>query len=182
MILSLKKEIKLYMSETFETIRKTCHEMIEIRRYSVQEEDDQKIVVLKPNGNLCYFIFSTSSSFNINNAKEIMSLLHEDGIEHAIIVYNGQITPYAKNTIEHETIRIELFQDSELLYNPTKHRLVPKHVKLDEEKSKQISLFDKANYPVILRTDPISRFCGFERGDVIKIVRQNGYITYRIVR
>jgi len=33
-----------------------------------------------------------------------------------------------------------------------------------------------------LRTDPISRFYGYERGDIIKVTRTGGIVTYRIVR
>ena len=36
--------------------------------------------------------------------------------------------------------------------------------------------------PIILKSDPISRFYGYERGDIIKVTRKSGYVMFRIVK
>ena len=68
------------------------------------------------------------------------------------------------------------------MYNITKHHLVPKHTKLSpEERSSFVSTYGD-NIPIIKQTDPISRYWGFKIGDIVKIDRNCGTISYRIVR
>ena len=38
------------------------------------------------------------------------------------------------------------------------------------------------DFPLLRRDDPISKFYGYNRGDVIKITRPNNYISYSIVK
>ena len=37
-------------------------------------------------------------------------------------------------------------------------------------------------FPVLLSTDPVSRYFNFKKGDIIKIIRKYDIITYRIVK
>ena len=105
---------------------------------------------------------------------------------HAIIVYKDSATPVAKKIIEESNdILIELFQEEELSYNITKHYLVPKHELIYEKGSKGAKEFkDKYSdkFPIILKSDPISRFYGYKKGDIIKVTRKSGNIMYRIVK
>lgn len=72
---------------------------------------------------------------------------------------------------------LQIFQLKELLYNPSKHELVPKHEKLTEQEAKQCMeqymLKTKAQFPIILRTDVMARWLGLRHGDVVKITRYN---------
>ena len=61
----------------------------------------------------------------------------------------------------------------------TKHYLVPKHEKVPDSEKFDKKIIDKL--PILLKTDPISRFYGFKKGDLIKISRKNNYIFYRRV-
>ena len=92
----------------------------------------------------------------------------------------------AKKVIEEANdLIIELFQEEELQYNITKHYLVPKH-ELSYPKGTKISKDFKDKYgdkfPVLLKTDPVARFYGYNKGDIIKITRKGGYVTYRFVK
>ena len=70
---------------------------------------------------------------------------------------------------------IHIFLTKELMYNPTKHSLVPKHEKMTETEVKklmeQLQLKKKTQLPFILKTDIISRWLGLKQGDVVKITR-----------
>ena len=70
---------------------------------------------------------------------------------------------------------IHIFLTKELMYNPTKHSLVPKHEKMSETEVKklmeQLQLKKKTQLPFILKTDIISRWLGLKQGDVVKITR-----------
>lgn len=83
---------------------------------------------------------------------------------------------------------IHLFLTKELMYNPNKHFLVPKHEKLTEEEAKklveELQLKTKIQLPFIQKTDIISRWIGLKQGDIIRITRYSEtsgeYFYYRI--
>ena len=114
---------------------------------------------------------------NIDTAKKYIASTQTD----IIIVYD-QITGTARKLFNFVNDRnIELFTYDELNYNITKHHLVPKHTKLSpEERSSFVSTYGE-NIPIIKKTDPISRYWCFKTGDIIKIDRNDGTISYRIV-
>jgi len=83
---------------------------------------------------------------------------------------------------------IQYYMINQLLFNITKHTLVPNHsleTDIDTIK-KQYSITSIKQLPVILKTDPISKYYAFCPGDIIKIERPSitsgAYISYRHVR
>lgn len=72
---------------------------------------------------------------------------------------------------------LQIFYLKELLYNPMKHVLVPKHEKISEEDAKKIlSIYlikHKNQLPVISRNDIIARWLGLRHGDIVRITRYN---------
>lgn len=70
---------------------------------------------------------------------------------------------------------IHLFLMKELMYNPMKHELVPKHKKLSEEEVKafleETQIKSKNLLPFIQKTDIIARWLGLGAGDVVRITR-----------
>lgn len=70
---------------------------------------------------------------------------------------------------------IQIFLMQELMYNPTKHELVPKHEKMNDEEVKilmdNLKLKAKTQLPLILKTDIIARWLGIQQGDVVRITR-----------
>lgn len=160
----------------------TCRNMLVQRGYIVDDESSStEQLIASKEQEIIYVFFSTVSSFNISHIKEYVSILTEQMVTRAIIVYRGTITPYAKKAIDNLDIRLELFHEDQLKYNLTEHRLVPTHTRLSPLEAKEFKKKYGTNFPTILSTDPVSRFYDFKRGDVIRIDR-NGYITYRIVK
>jgi len=73
-------------------------------------------------------------------------------------------------------------------FDPTKHELVPKHVKMSEKECKE--LFEtygvaQINLPRISKTDPAIQHLKVKEGDIIKIIRESPTageaVFYRVV-
>ena len=159
-----------------------CMEMFLQRDYDIVEQDDERILAIKEDGSqICAFIPKLMTKFNVECIQQYISMLKKMDIYHCVIIYKDSATPIAKKVVEDSCeILIELFNEEEMQYNITKHNLVPLHKLKYKKNSKECIEFSK--YPVILKTDPVARFYGFKKGDVIEITRPNGYITHRIVK
>jgi DNA-directed RNA polymerases I, II, and III subunit RPABC1 len=163
-----------------------CKEMLTQRGATISEETDDMILAYMPdNSPVCVFISSTNK-FNVDSIQEYVSLMHQMDVTHSIIIYKEGITSVAKKIVDElSDMTIELFSQSELSCNITKHVMVPKHelafrkgsVGLKEFKAKYSD-----NFPVLLKNDPVSRFYGFCRGDLVRIIRKGGIVMYRIVK
>ena len=79
-------------------------------------------------------------------------------------------------------ITFELFSLDNLQYNITKHRYVRPHIKLTKSEQEEFRQKMGTDIPLLLKTDPICRFYNFEKGDIIKIIRKDNFISYRIVK
>jgi DNA-directed RNA polymerase I, II, and III subunit RPABC1 len=164
----------------------TCLEMIQQRNYKVLDRDDERILALKPdNTQMCVFV-TNATKFNVESIQEHISMMSKMNLNHSIIVYKDNATPVAKKIIdESQDLIIELFHVDDLQYNLTKHYLVPLH-ELYAKKGSVKNIDFKKKYgdkiPILLKTDPVSRFFGYQKGDIIKITRKNEYVTFRIVK
>ena len=83
----------------------------------------------------------------------------------AIFVLQGPLTPFARNAIatceKEADIKMEMFQDMDLLMNITEHALVPQHTVLTEaEKRTLLGRYrvQQTQLPRIQYSDPIARF------------------------
>ncbi len=80
-------------------------------------------------------------------------------------------------TLQQNGGMLQVFTMKELLYNPSKHVLVPAHKKLTEEEAKEVlekyMIKSKAQLPQIHRTDIMARWLGLRHGDVVRITRYN---------
>ena len=130
--------------------------------------------------------------FNVSQYKNVISLItnieKEVGmikIQNNIIIYSDSITPMAKKYADNYKVNLELelFCITELQYNITKHRLVPTHIRLNTEETKLFKqTFSVSNIPTILTKDPISKFYNYKVGDIIKIIRNNGIVVFKVVK
>lgn len=161
----------------------TLYEMISQRKYNICEKKEKCFIAVNSDEKKIIVFTDPVSKFNVDSVKEYIKISSDFGINHCIIVYTDSVTSMAKKLIENSVdIKIELFMSSELQFNITRHRLVPAHIKLDDVEGKKFKKQFGLKFPAILKTDPISRFYGYERGDVIKIIRSGDYIMYRIVK
>ena len=115
--------------------------------------------------------------------------MHNGSVSNAIMVLCVDITPFAKQAVQEmsDSFRIEHFKESELLVDITKHQLVPEHQLLTpNEKGELLKRYrlKDSQLPRIQSNDPIARYYGMRRGQIVKIIRPSEtagrYVTYRI--
>lgn len=173
------------MSEREKKILNILNEMFEQRGYTNIEKHEDKIIALKPNNKKIYVFFKIIEKLNVSEMHNYISILQENKIEHGLLIFEGSPTSTVKNVINNTPpigVNIELFTADDLQFNITKHRLVPKHIKLSKEEAKEFKEKYGVNIPKLLRIDPVCRFYDFSSGDIIKIIRKDGFISFRIVR
>lgn len=173
---------------------KILGELLNDRGYTVEYIDknysqDQQYVIkavlyetndhqLSQTGKIILGFICEDLKLNIKGIKDKLSIMNKENSTHCIVIYRHNVTSSAKKSLDIIDHKIELFSLGEFQLNITKHRLVPIHEKVtgtDLEKYKN-------KLPVLLTTDPISRYYGYKKGDFIKITRKNGLVVYRQVK
>ena len=162
-----------------ETAIKVLHEILtECRGYTKESENIYKTT----EGKKVLIVQSNIDKLNIQIGKEYITNLLEEECEHLILIYTCITSSANKMFEELQHYTIELFNVNELMFNITKHVLVPKHVKIsDNEKIEFMKRFGE-KIPIINVTDPISKIYNYKSGDIIKIIRPNNEISYRICK
>lgn len=169
----------------WERVMETLTEMMHDRSYKQMKNPAENIYICKKTNNESILIFlCKSDKFNIESIKYLIYLLQEYNTKHGLFVYKNIITSSARKAIDHlQDYTIEMFEKRELMYNITKHRLFCKHERPPKDLMMQeLKQIDIHNLPVLLRNDIVARYYQFIKGDLIRIIRKNGSIAYRIVK
>ena len=143
-----------------------------------EEEDSQ--------GKIAVFWCCDQEKVNSDMVKRVQIQSSMLGVLRAIMIVKEQ-TSLARKEQSECMMTLETFQLDDLQVNITHHSLVPVHSVLsDEEKLELLKKYRIQDHqlPKIQVTDPIARYFGVSRGNVMKIVRPSEtagrYITYRI--
>ncbi|KFX97946.1 hypothetical protein V495_00379 [Pseudogymnoascus sp. VKM F-4514 (FW-929)] len=136
-----------------------------------------------------YVEFLADTNVGIKQMRSFAQVLSQGNFHTGILVTHVHITPAAMKivpAVASET-RIECFLEQDLLVNITHHELVPKHVLLSkEERSKLLQRYrlKDTQLPRIQVGDPVARYLGLRRGQVVKIIRTSEtagrYASYRL--
>lgn len=123
--------------------------------------------------------------------KEVESICSRlDEVKRCIVVLDGNVSPPARTQIDGMApdLVFEVFQEEQLLVNIMEHRLVPQHQPLTEAQKKAVLARYRVKATQLPRmevSDPVARYFGCQRGDVVKITRASEtagrYTTYRYV-
>lgn len=144
-------------------------------------------------------IINFDESLNLKSVKsDHKNLMQSDSnhIDYFIIILNDDNARTSKGKInalskwfdsELPNKKYEIFYVKELLFNISKHCLVPTHELINNDEIQKVkekySLDDTSKLPWIRVNDPMSRFIGANTNDVIKITRHNkdsgNYLLYR---
>ncbi|RYP21792.1 hypothetical protein DL765_002017 [Monosporascus sp. GIB2] len=106
-----------------------------------------------------------------------------------ILISHVPVSSTAKKEIARfaQWTSIEWFLEEDMLVNITHHELVPRHVILSrEEKAALLKRYrlKETQLPRILQRDPVAKYFGMRRGQVVKIIRKSEtagrYASYRL--
>ncbi|KUJ17144.1 RPB5 subunit of DNA-directed RNA polymerase [Mollisia scopiformis] len=133
--------------------------------------------------------FLPDSNVGIKQMRAFAQHLTANNFHTGILITGVNITPAALKIIPavaSET-RIECFMEADLLVNITHHELVPQHVLLSKEERTallQRYRLKDTQLPRIQLGDPVARYLGLRRGQVVKIIRKSEtagrYASYRL--
>jgi DNA-directed RNA polymerase I, II, and III subunit RPABC1 len=167
---------------------KVVSEMLIDREYKIDYIDSmitkENLFYLKASkleSNVIVFI-NEDDKLNIQGIKDKISIMNKEGSNSCIIIYKSNVTSSAKKSLETLEYEFELFAMHELQLNITRHRLVPRHSRILQSEKEELDKKYKGKLPILLHTDPISRYYAFKRGEYIRITRKDGSIIYRIVK
>mmetsp|Transcript_22746 Transcript_22746/g.35620 ORF Transcript_22746/g.35620 Transcript_22746/m.35620 type:complete len:215 (+) Transcript_22746:1906-2550(+) len=143
----------------------------------------EKILVLFVEGE------KEKKTIGVKLIRDYCERIKQDMFQKAILILNGKLTPHAKqaiNSINSKEDKIEYFAENELIVNITEHTLVPRHELISVSELdillKRYNL-KESQLPKIHKNDPISRYLGIQKNQVLRIIRNSEtagrYITYR---
>ncbi|GAA6007239.1 DNA-directed RNA polymerase core subunit RPB5 [Rhodotorula paludigena] len=136
-----------------------------------------------------FVFYAEEASVGIKTMRKFIDILESQKFPRGILIYKTSMTPSANKVITamSSQFQIEAFQESELLVNITEHILVPQHEVLKPEQKKELLQryrLKDTQLPRIQLHDPVARYYGLKRGQVVKITRESEtagrYVSYRL--
>jgi len=134
--------------------------------------------------------FFPDGAVSAKTCKEYATAMSAQGIRRGVLVISGKFSSFARTAIEElaPQVLLETFREEELRVDITEHELVPEHRVLSEpDKAALLARYKlkDTQLPRIQASDPVARFYGMQRGEVVKIIRPSEtagrYVTYRVV-
>jgi DNA-directed RNA polymerase subunit H (RpoH/RPB5) len=178
-----------------EILRNHVRDMLEVRGDDISYIDEHgaavdakryynEIITLDTDRTVVFFALSKAKELKDRekNATDMITK-YEGRKNYIVILYQVPSSPIlnqfqARNKeLQQHGGMLGIFYAKELMYNPLRHVLVPKHEKLSEEEAKAVLAMYKIrshkNMPLISKDDVVARWLGLRSGDIVKITRIN---------
>ena len=179
----------IYFRKSF----KICLELCKDRGYKVDDKyknltdiditylinnNTLDIIGTKDTNNLIYIKFINIHKVKLSYIQDIIDKIYEKNKNTTVLLaLKSKPSSIVKKLETKGNNNIQIFHCKYLQINPTKHNLVPHHIKLSKPEEELIlekyNILIKSQLPNLLQTDPISRYYNFKKGDIIKIVSKH---------
>lgn len=163
--MEMMRDRGMTIANSCDDVKTLCQRIDETKSVLVAEGGDT------PDGRTVVYIDAEERT----GVKLVRMLREEHGDATGLCVINVDgATPFTKKEVlgcEH----VEFWQMHELLMNPTRHALVPRHVPLTAEETTRLQkerCVLPNQWPAILATDIIVRWYRFRKGTVVRIQRK----------
>lgn len=155
---------------------------------SFQAQPTSELMAKFPELGSLWVEFCDEASVGVKTMRNFIINISERKFTTGIFIYQQNITSSLNKMIPtFSEGTIETFEESSLVVNITHHELVPKHIRLSTEEKKELLKryrLKESQLPRIQREDPVARYLGLKRGQVVKIIRRSEtsgrYASYRI--
>ncbi|CAO1614520.1 unnamed protein product [Sympodiomycopsis kandeliae] len=146
---------------------------------NLKDDEDEKILIY----------YAEEKNVGIKGMRAFINILEEKNIQRGILIWSEKMTAAARKVIEAMRMQFKLedFEEAYLLVNITQHHLVPQHDVLTDAQKKELLQryrLKETQLPRIQINDPVARYFGLSRGQVVKITRPSEtsgrYCSYRI--
>lgn len=177
-------------------------EITELRGYQVEHltfEDFSKRFVLydtvvRSSMNLIIqqhmsILFHDHQTLTMSQLKDIHHYLTQYDIRHCILVTKSAPSSNILRELHRLSgVLIEVFSDKELLYNPLKHKNVPRYRVVPSEEVEQVKkLYNMTsdNFPILSKADVVAKWLNLKRNTILEITSHSEtsglYTSYRMV-
>ncbi|KAL4446826.1 hypothetical protein ABPG77_008070 [Micractinium sp. CCAP 211/92] len=128
-------------------------------------------------------------TIGVKQVKAYAENMRNSKTDRAILVTEAMLTSFARQCLSQMApkYKVELFLHSEVVVNITHHSIVPRHELLSRAEAAELLRRYKikdTQLPRIQHSDPVARYFGLARGQIVRIVRDSEtagrYVTYRL--
>lgn len=122
-------------------------------------------------------IYYMNSKFKVQELRKYIQPSENENITEILLIFKDKINNFnSKNIEEFDNIHLQVFLLKELLFNVSKHQLVPKHEVIRDPDEidalvKKFNLKSKLQFPAILKTDPMAKYLNIYSGELVKVTR-----------
>lgn len=180
---SVIMDIRTINEMSWANVFETAHKMFDVRAWTIVKKEENRWDVQLENDDQKCVLFFEDCKISVEKMKNFIQMMENEKINHMIIIHKSEVTSGCLKIIRNlrHYLTIELFKFANMQFNLLEHEFVPHHRKCSELEKKAIICKYGEKLPLMLKNDPVAKFCFYNAGDLIEIKRRNGAIVYRIV-